>query len=247
MSVEQHEVGAINEALAGASTLEILRWVGQRFGSAASFGTGFGVEGCLLIHLIAMESLPIDLFTLDTGLFFDETYTLWERLERRYGVKIRAVTPALTLSEQEERYGPDLWRVNPDECCRVRKVVPLADALEGQRAWLSAIRGDQTPDRAKAQIADWHARYGLLKVSPLLDWTEEQVWSFVREHDIPYNPMHQRHFPSIGCWPCTTPVSPGEDPRAGRWRGRAKNECGLHARSGSTGAADASDALAGAK
>jgi phosphoadenosine phosphosulfate reductase len=229
LAAKQSDHDQLNERLSGASTEEVLRWTDESFGSSASFGTGFGVEGCLLIHMIATQELAIDLFTLDTGLFFDETYQLWERLEQRYGCRIRAVTPTLTLHEQRRRYGVELWLTNPDECCRIRKVVPLENALAGKQAWLSGIRADQTRTRAQTERVQWNDRFQLLKISPLLHWTNEQVWSFVREHDIPYNPMHERGFPSIGCWPCTTPVTHGEDPRAGRWRGRHKNECGLHA------------------
>lgn len=230
MTTPLQDVERLNAQLAGASTVDVLHWTNETFGAQASFGTGFGVEGCVLIHLIATEELSIDLFSLDTGLFFDETYSLWEQLERRYGIKIRAVTSELTLSAQAERYGPELWANNPDECCRLRKVVPLAQALAGRQAWLSAIRAEQTSERASTRTVEWHERFGLLKISPLLGWSDEQIWSFVREHDVPFNPMHQRGFPSIGCFPCTSPIQPGEGPRAGRWRGRNKTECGLHGR-----------------
>jgi len=216
--------------LEGRSPFEILRWAADRFAPRITFGTGFGAEGCVLIDLIGRHHLPIDLFTLDTGLLFRETYDLWRRLESHYGIIIRAVRPRLSVDEQAARHGPRLWERDPDRCCVLRKVLPLSEALSGFDAWISAIRRDQTPDRARSQVVERDARTGLIKVNPLATWTQQAVWAYVRAHDVPYNPLHDQGYASIGCWPCTSPVLPGEDPRAGRWRGRAKTECGLHAR-----------------
>ena len=214
----------------GASPEEILRSAERRFAPRLAFATGFGPEGLVLLDLIARHRLRVDVFTLDTGLFFPETYALWRRLEERYSFSVRAVRPALDLEEQAEQRGPSLWERDPDLCCGIRKVDPLRQALRGHDAWISAIRADQTKDRAAARVFERDARYGLVKVSPLLAWSSDDVWRYLRAHDIPTNPLHERGYPSIGCWPCTSPVRPGEDPRAGRWRGRAKTECGLHAR-----------------
>jgi len=216
--------------LEGASPGEILRWAASRYAPRLAFATGFGPEGLVLLDLIARDRLSVDVFTLDTGLLFPETYALWRRLEERYALRIRAVRSALDLQEQADRHGEALWEREPGRCCQIRKVEPLAVALRGHEAWISAIRADQTPDRATARVVERDPRFGLVKVNPLLAWSSEDVWGYLREHDVPTNPLHERGYPSIGCGPCTSPVHPGEDPRAGRWRGRSKTECGLHAR-----------------
>jgi phosphoadenylyl-sulfate reductase (thioredoxin) len=204
------------------NALETLRWAAAEYHGKLTFATGFGAEGCVIIDLIGRNELPIDLFTLDTGVLFDETYDLWRRLEARYGVTIRAVRPQL---------GPDddkLWEREPDRCCEKRKVVPLRTALAGFDAWITAIRRDQTPERANAQPVEQDKKFGLVKVNPLVTWTHDDVWAHLYAHDVPFNPLHQQGYPSIGCRPCTSAVVPGENLRAGRWRGSAKKECGLH-------------------
>lgn len=223
------------ELLAAADELEhltpeqILLWASQRY-PRVSFATGFGAEGGVLIDMTARHGLPIDLFTLDTGLLFPETYALWRRLEERYSITIRGVRPAQTVDEQAAAHGDRLWARDPDRCCALRKVAPLSDALGGYDAWITAIRRDQTPTRASARHVEWDAKNGLVKVNPLLRWTADDVWGYVKAHDVPYNALYDASYGSIGCAPCTTPVAPGEDPRAGRWRTREKNECGLHIR-----------------
>lgn len=215
-------------ALEGRSALDILRWAADRFAPRVTFATGFGIEGCVLVDLVGRHGLRIDLFTLDTGLFFPETYALWLRLEKAYGVTIRPVRPARTVEEQAGDEGAELWGRDPDRCCRLRKVEPLARELGGFDAWISAIRRDQTRDRAGAAPVERDGKFGLVKINPLVAWTGDDVRRYVKEHDVPYNELHDRGYPSVGCEPCTSPVLPGEDPRAGRWRGREKKECGLH-------------------
>lgn len=214
--------------LEGRSPAEILRWASERFGNKLTFATGFGAEGCVIIDLIARHDLPIDLFTLDTGLLFPETYALWRQLESRYGVVIRAVRPNHSVEQQADEHGPRLWERDPDRCCELRKVVPLRNALAGFDAWITAIRRDQTPERAHARVVEPDRKFGLIKINPLVAWTHDDVWAHLYAHDVPYNPLHDRGYPSIGCHPCTAAVLPGEDARAGRWRGRSKKECGLH-------------------
>jgi phosphoadenosine phosphosulfate reductase len=140
------------------------------------------------------------------------------------------VRPRRTVAQQAAEHGPALWERDPDLCCSLRKLEPLHQALEGHQAWVSAIRRDQTADRAAAAVVERDRRYGLVKVNPLLDWSARDVWLYLREHGVPQNPLHERGYPSIGCQPCTGSVAAGEDPRAGRWRGREKTECGLHTR-----------------
>jgi phosphoadenylyl-sulfate reductase (thioredoxin) len=186
------------------------------------------MEGCVIVDLVARASLPVDLFTLDTELLFPETYDLWRRLEERYGTTIRAVRPQHSVTEQARLEGPELWGRDPDRCCDLRKMQPLRATLASFDAWISAIRRDQTPERAAAPVVGWDGKFGLVKVNPLVQWTFGDVRAYVKRHDVPYNALHDQGYPSIGCMPCTTPVAPGEDPRAGRWRGREKKECGLH-------------------
>ena len=224
------EIASAAAELEGASPEQALRWVVQRFPGRVGFATAFGPEGCVLLEAIASEKLAVDVFTLDTGLLFPETVELWRELERRYGVRVRGVRPSLTVAEQEVKHGPALWQRAPDLCCEMRKVQPLRIEMLQFDAWITAIRRDQTPERAGAGVVERDAKFGLVKVNPLAAWTSADVWARVRERGIPTNPLHQLGYPSIGCAPCTTPVAPGEDPRAGRWRTFAKTECGLHGR-----------------
>jgi phosphoadenylyl-sulfate reductase (thioredoxin) len=182
--------------------------------------------------MAARAGLPVDYFTLDTGYLFPETYTLWNALEARYGITIRGLRP--WFDEQAEAPpapdAPAPWAVDPDACCEARKVRPLRAELARLDAWITAIRRDQTPERAGAKPVEWDAKFGLVKVNPLVRWSAADVAAYVAAHGVPVNPLHARGYPSIGCLPCTTPVGIGEDPRAGRWRGSGKRECGLHLR-----------------
>jgi phosphoadenylyl-sulfate reductase (thioredoxin) len=216
--------------LEGRHPLDVLVWASERFAPRLAFATGFGAEGCVLIDLIGRHRLPVDVFTLDTGLLFPETRELWQRLEERYDLTIRGVQPEHTVDEQAARHGERLWAREPDRCCELRKVRPLRTALAGHLAWVAAIRRDQTTERAGTAVVERDARSGLVKVSPLAAWSSTQVWAYLLAHGVPTNPLHSLGYPSVGCWPCTSAVTAGEDPRAGRWRGHAKTECGLHLR-----------------
>lgn len=213
----------------GTPAREVLRWASRRFGPRLAFATGFGAEGCVIVDLIAREGLPVDIFTLDTGLLFPETYALWRQLETRYGISIRAVRSELALDAQAAVHGDGLWERDPDRCCDLRKVQPLRAALAGFEGWVTAIRRDQTAERASAKLVEHDAKFGLLKVNPLAAWTHDDVWAHIYANDVPTNPLHDHGYPSIGCVPCTTAIAAGEDLRAGRWRGSHKTECGLHA------------------
>jgi phosphoadenosine phosphosulfate reductase len=230
----REEIARWAEALEGKSPGEILAAVAAAFPPGrVGFATGFGPEGCVLVDVAARASLPIDVFTIDTGTLFPETYALWNRLEARYGISIRRVASPAADEPVPEGVTPP-WEADPDRCCEVRKVLPLRAELGRFDAWVTAIRRDQTPDRANAAVVEWDDKFGLLKVNPLAAWSSRDVWEHVRAHEVPTNPLHERGYPSIGCGPCTTPVGAGEDPRAGRWRGRAKNECGLHVKAEAT-------------
>lgn len=202
--------------------------VGRAFGSKAVLTTGFGLEGSVLLHMIASRNLPIRLVTLDTGLFFEETYATWRRLEETLGVEIEAVRPRLDLEVQANLHGPRLWTREPNLCCGLRKLEPLGRALEGAQVWLTGIRRDQTPERAEAPRVGYDEARQITKVNPLVAWTEADVRAYLEEHRVPYNPLFDQGFPSIGCEPCTRPVQIGGNPRSGRWAGFEKRECGLH-------------------
>jgi len=216
------------DELEHAPAADILKWAADHFAPRLTFATSLGIEDCVVTDLIAKASLPVDFFTLDTGVLFPQTYALWKRVEDRYGVAVTAVRPRRTIDEQALDAGPELWTREPDRCCELRKMEPLRARLAGYDAWITAIRRDQTPERANAPVVGWDGRFGLVKINPLVRWTFDEVRAYVREHDVPYNPLHDQNYPSIGCVPCTSPVMPGEDPRSGRWRGKEKTECGLH-------------------
>ncbi len=222
------ELDRLHYQLKVRTAAAVLRLATEKFAPRLTMATGFGVEGCVLLDLIARDRLQVDVFTLDTGVLFPETYELWRRLERRYQISIRAVRSDLELEAQGEKFGDRLWERSPDVCCRLRKVEPLARALEGMDAWITGIRREQTPERSSASSIELDPKFGLVKVNPLVAWSAEDVRRYAEDHEVPVNPLLKRGYSSIGCAPCTTAVSPGEDPRAGRWRGLAKRECGLH-------------------
>ena len=223
------DLRVISEAFESASPEAILRWAIAEFESDIALATGFGAEGCVLVAMLSVISPGTRIFYLDTDLLFPETYALRDELEARYGVKFERRESRLSLDAQAAAYGERLWERQPDLCCRLRKVEPLRQMLRGLRAWVTAIRRDQTPERADVGIIEWDENFGLIKINPLARWSSRDVWDYIAKNDVPYNPLHDRGYPSIGCVPCTTPVQIGEIPRAGRWRGTGKTECGLHA------------------
>ena len=222
------EIRRENERLESASPEDILGWAANRFGQKFTMATAFGPEGMVLIHMLATVAPKTPIFNLDTGYQFKETLELREQVLRRYGIAVEMKRPATTVEQYEQQNGGPLYRTNPDQCCLDRKVKVLEQAVVGMQAWASAIRRDQSPDRAGAPIVGWDKKFSLVKISPLANWTKQKVWGFITEHDIPYNPLHDQGYTSIGCWPCTRAVLLGEDERAGRWSGFAKTECGLH-------------------
>lgn len=226
LSAEQiAEAGA---KLEGSSPQAILRWAVETFYPRLTMATAFGAEGCCIIHMLAEIQPKVRIFNLDTGYQFVETLELRERIYQRYDIAVEMVRPDQTVAEYEAEHGGPLHGIRPDQCCYDRKIVPLRRAIAGHDAWISAIRRDQTEHRARAGIVQWDAKFNLVKINPLLAWTKSDVWRFVLENDIPYNPLHDQGYPSIGCWPCTARVGAGGDDREGRWAGSAKKECGLH-------------------
>ena len=206
---------------------EVLRWAYDGFGDRLCLTCSWQKQSSVLVHLVSELGLGIDVIELDTHLFFKETYETREALVARYGLNL--IRPEIiTVAEQHNQEGPNLWESDPDRCCHIRKVEPLIRALDPYDAWISGIRRDQSPSRANARKVERSKRYGVWKIQPLADWDEERVWSYIVANDIPYNPLHEAGYRSIGCIPCTRPIRPDEEERAGRWAGSDKLECGIH-------------------
>ncbi|RUL89687.1 phosphoadenylyl-sulfate reductase [Tautonia sociabilis] len=220
-----------NRRLDGASAWDILRWSVETFGPRLTMATAFGPEGCAILHMLSHvdPDRQVRVFNLDTGYQFPETLALRDRIAERYGIEVELVRADTTVEQFEESNGGPVYATDPDRCCFERKIVPLRRAVVGYDAWISSIRADQSEHRARASLVGWDRKFDLVKVNPLLRWSRRDVWAFVVANKVPYNPLHDQGYPSIGCWPCTRPVAEGEtDERAGRWAGQAKTECGLH-------------------
>lgn len=211
----------------------VVGWMLQRFaGRRVVVTTGFGMEGCALIDMIARHGVPLPVLYLDTGFLFPETLRLRDRLAARYPhLSFERRSTSLSPEAQEARYGPELWAREPDACCTLRKVEPMQEALAEVDVWVTGLMRSQAPSRAGLRVVEWDWHYQLLKVSPLATWDRAKVWAYVQQHDVPYNELHDRGYPTLGCTHCTLPVAgntTGEYTREGRWRGRTKLECGLH-------------------
>lgn len=224
------QIAKIQTAAEDWSPKRVLTWAFETFGSRVAISSAFGPEGMSLIDMATHVSKDFRLFTIDTEFLFPETYALMDKVEQRYGITIEKVYSLLSPEEQERSHGAALWTRNPDTCCNLRKVEPLRRKLsDGDlSAWITSIRRDQTSNRATAHKVEWDEKFGLVKINPIADWTSKQVWKYIHEHNVPYNALHDQNYPSIGCTHCTKAVRPGDDPRAGRWPGFAKTECGLH-------------------
>jgi phosphoadenosine phosphosulfate reductase len=223
------ELAEASARLESASPEEIIAWAHQRFAPHLTMATAFGPEGCVIISMLAKIAPQTYVFNLDTGYQFLETLDLRDKLARKYGIEVDMLQPELTVPEYEAKHGGPLYKTNPTQCCFDRKVKVLRAAAEKHHAWMSGIRRDQSTDRARAAIVEWDKKFNLVKISPLANWTKKDVWKRITDEEIPYNPLHDKGYPSIGCWPCTRAVVDGEaDERAGRWSGTAKTECGLH-------------------
>jgi phosphoadenosine phosphosulfate reductase len=222
------ELAEHSRRLDGASPQEIIAWAVKQYFPKLTMATAFGPEGCVIIHMLAGIERRTHVFNLDTGYQFKETLELRDRIAQRYGIEVEMRSAATTVEQYEAQYGGPLYQSNPDQCCFDRKVKVLRESVVGWNAWMSGIRRDQSSDRAGAPIVGWDKKFGLVKISPLANWTKKDVWKIITDENIPYNPLHDQGYTSIGCWPCTRAVMFGEDERAGRWSGTAKKECGLH-------------------
>lgn len=227
--VSVDEIQAVAERLEAALPPEILSWVFATFEpESVALACSFGAEDVALAHLVSEVHPGARVFYLDTDVLFPETYATRDRLAAALPLRFERVAPKLSLEEQAARHGEGLWGREPDRCCHIRKVEPLQRVLSGLAAWITGIRRDQAPARHNARVVEWDQKFGLVKVNPLVRWTWEEVWGYIKAYEVPYNPLHEQGYPSIGCVHCTRQVQPGEDPRAGRWSGLGKTECGLH-------------------
>jgi phosphoadenosine phosphosulfate reductase len=211
-----------------ATPEEIIRWAVATYFPKLTMATAFGPEGCVILYYLSLVEPRTHVFNLDTGYQFKETLALRDEIQRRYGIDVELKRADVTVEQYEALNGGPLYKTNPDQCCFDRKVTVLRRAAVGFDAWMSGIRRDQSSDRARAPIVGWDRKFGLVKISPLANWTKKDVWKLILDKNIPYNPLHDQGYTSIGCWPCTRAVMFGEDERAGRWSGSAKTECGLH-------------------
>jgi phosphoadenosine phosphosulfate reductase len=222
------EIKQLSRRFETSGVEEILEWAADRFSPRLAMTSNFGAEGVVVIDHLARVAPRTPIIYLETGFQFAETDQLKERLRARYGLKIVERRASLTVEEQDRIYGARLYERNPDLCCRIRKVEPLAGSLRGYEAWIAALRRDQSSTRANIGVVEWNARHGLVKINPLAAWTRQHVWDYIVAHELPYNPLYDDGYTSIGCVPCTRRVAAGAHERSGRWDGEKKLECGIH-------------------
>jgi len=227
-ALRNEEIKELNERFEGHHADKVLRWAWNRFAEKAVLGTGFGPSGLFLMHRIKQLELGIPVFYLDTRLLFSQTYHLAEELKKKLGIEIFAIAPELTLEGQAKTYGDELWKRNPDQCCHLRKVLPLQKHLADKAAWITGVRRHQSSTRTQTPVVTYEPSHDVIKLNPMAAYSSDEIWDYIHEQGLPYNPMHDEGYPSIGCIPCTSPVQEGEDERSGRWRGEQKVECGIH-------------------
>lgn len=222
---------ALSASFESKQPQDVLAHALGQYGPDIILACSFGAEDVVLLDMIQKIAPRTKLFYLDTDFLFPETHEVKDRLIAKYGLapeQVLQVKSLLTPEQQAAQHGEALWTRNPDQCCQLRKIEPLARVLSGYAAWITGIRRDQAPTRANAGLVEWDQKFNLVKLNPLAAWKSEDVWAYIKVHEVPYNELHDRHYPSIGCTHCTAPVMPGEDPRSGRWKNFAKTECGLH-------------------
>jgi phosphoadenosine phosphosulfate reductase len=214
---------ATHPDLESSTAEEVLAYAAERFHPRLYVACSFQKEASVIMDMLLKIEPEARFFTLDTHVLFPETYATWRALEERYGIEVD-VYQGMSLERQASLHGDELWKREPDACCGIRKVAPLNEALSDVDAWVSGLRRDQSAARSSTQKLHWDAARSLWKVNPLADWSEADVWRYISEHDVPYNELHDRNYPSIGCTHCTKPA----EGRDGRWAGSDKTECGLH-------------------
>jgi phosphoadenosine phosphosulfate reductase len=235
--LDPKDLPALNERFATAHPRDILQWAWDNHGERAAIGTSFQGAGLVLMHIAKTQQLNFPLFTIDTGLLFPETAALKEQLETFLGRPSQNLTPDLSVEQQAQAHGPELWKRDPDLCCTLRKVLPLRDRLADLDVWITGLRREQSSARADVGIVELYeldqpsstgTPRTIIKLNPLATWKREQVWEAIQAHQIPYNPLHDQGYRSIGCQPCTAKAGTAGAERAGRWIGFQKTECGIH-------------------
>ena len=222
------QISRLAEQFESAHPREILSWAHCTFGETLAIVTSFQATGIVTLHLMRELAPATQVLTLDTGFLFPETINLINTLEERFQLNLRRIRPRQTPRQQARDYGDRLWERNPDRCCHIRKTMPLREALAGYSAWVTGLRRDQSTKRANTPIVSRDSRTGLIKIAPFANWSSDMIWSYLRANDLPYNPLHDIGYPSIGCWTCTKAVHQEADARSGRWAQREKTECGIH-------------------
>lgn len=215
-----------NADLGGAKADDVVRWASEAFGTRVLVTQS--MANTALAHVVHRVAPTIPLVFVDTGYHFIETMKTRDEVIARTGMTVLSIAPLQTVAEQDAEYGPELWNRDPDLCCRLRKVEPMEEMLLGYDAWISGMRKAAAPHRAETPIVSFDERRGVLKINPLWDWSDEDLLAYTLAHDVSVNPLMFEGYPSVGCAPCTKRVTSGQDPRAGRWQGIGKNECGLH-------------------
>jgi len=233
---QARQLSDLNERFVNAKAEEILSFFSDLYGNELAFATSLGAEDQVLTFLLSQINKDVRIFTLDTGRLFPETIDLIDKTNKLYDINILVYFPEFSLVEKMvNSKGINLFYEsieNREECCHIRKIIPMKRALKGVKAWVSGLRSEQSVTRQDLSVVSWDEKFELVKINPLLNWTETQLWDFIKTHDIPYNELHDKGYPSIGCQPCTRAVRPGDDVRGGRWWWEMpeNKECGLHKR-----------------
>lgn len=223
------ELAALDRRFADADPREVVAWAVERFAGRLSLTCSFGgASGMVLLDMTLAADPAVPVLYVDTDFLFPETHATVRAVEERYGIETLAVRSALPPATQARLHGPALWERDPDACCALRKVEPMRAALAPFAAYLTGLRRDQAETRRRTPVVQWDAKFDLVKLNPLATWDERTVWAYIVEQGLPYNPLHDRGYPSLGCTNCTLAVGPGGDLRDGRWSGTGKVECGLH-------------------
>jgi phosphoadenosine phosphosulfate reductase len=222
--VTEDQITQLQQEFYDASPQAILRYAVETFGDELVVVTSFQTTGIVTLHMLKEITDNINVVTLDTGVLFPETYQLIETLEQQLDISVELIKPQQTLTQQAKTYGSLLWESDPNQCCHFRKTIPLRETLSQYSAWVTGIRRDQSSTRANAPTIAWDERYNLVKLCPFATWTEDMIWTYMEAYELPYNPLHERGYSSIGCYTCTVAAAG----REGRWSSRSKTECGIH-------------------